>query len=76
MEDGKWSDTETGTPRGSVISPLLASICSTMFDLWVDVWRKKCARGEVIVLRYADGMRPRLPVGYGRRPFSQELEEQ
>jgi RNA-directed DNA polymerase len=25
MEEGKWSDTETGTPQGSVISPLLAS---------------------------------------------------
>ena len=55
MEDGKWSDTETGTPQGSVISPLLANIyLHYVFDLWVDVWRKKCARGEVIVLRYAD----------------------
>jgi len=55
MEEGKWSDTETGTPQGSVISPLLANIyLHYVFDLWVDVWRKKCARGEVIVLRYAD----------------------
>jgi RNA-directed DNA polymerase len=55
MEEGQWSDTETGTPQGSVISPLLANIyLHYVFDLWVDVWRKKCARGEVIVLRYAD----------------------
>jgi group II intron reverse transcriptase/maturase len=55
MEEGKWSDTETGTPQGSVISPLLANIyLHYVFDLWVDVWRKKHARGEVIVLRYAD----------------------
>jgi hypothetical protein len=55
MEEGKWSDTETGTPRGSVISPLLANIyLHYVFDLWVDIWRKKCARGEVIVLHYAD----------------------
>jgi RNA-directed DNA polymerase len=48
MEEGKWSDTETGTPQGSVISPLLANIyLHYVFDLWVDVWRKKCARGEV-----------------------------
>jgi RNA-directed DNA polymerase len=25
-----------------------------VFDLWVDVWRKKYARGEVVVIRYAD----------------------
>jgi RNA-directed DNA polymerase len=55
MEDGKWSDTETGTPQGSVISPVLPNIyLHYVFDLWVNVWRKKCARGEVIVLRYAD----------------------
>src|SRR6202020_1281209 len=55
MEEGKWSDTETGTPQGSVISPLLANIyLHYVFDLWVDVWRKKCARGEVVVVRYAD----------------------
>ncbi len=55
MEEGKWSDTETGTPQGSVISPLLANIyLHYVFDLWVDVWRKKYARGEVIVIRYAD----------------------
>jgi len=55
MEEGKWSHTETGTPQGSVISPLLANIyLHYVFDLWVDVWRKKYARGEVIVIRYAD----------------------
>jgi retron-type reverse transcriptase len=55
MEEGKWSDTETGTPQGSVISPLLADIyLHYVFDLWVNVWRKKYARGEVIVVRYAD----------------------
>src|SRR5271169_4819766 len=55
MEEGKWSDTKTGSPQGSVISPLLANIyLHYAFDLWVKVWRKKCALGEVVVTRYAD----------------------
>jgi len=55
MEEGKWSETETGTPQGSVISPLLANIyLHYVFDLWVEAWRKKRASGEVVVVRYAD----------------------
>jgi hypothetical protein len=38
-----------------VISPLLANIyLHYVFDLWVDAWRKKCAHGDVVVVRYAD----------------------
>src|SRR5208283_388442 len=55
MEDGIWSETETGTPQGAVISPLLANIyLHYVFDLWTNVWRKKCAQGGVVVIRYAD----------------------
>ncbi|HKU24024.1 MAG TPA: group II intron reverse transcriptase/maturase [Candidatus Sulfotelmatobacter sp.] len=55
MEEGKWSEPKTGTPQGSVISPLLANVyLHYAFDLWVDVWRKKWAQGEVVVVRYAD----------------------
>ena len=55
MEEGKWSETKTGSPQGSVISPLLANIyLHYAFDLWVDVWRKKWAQGDVVVVRYAD----------------------
>ena len=55
MEGEQWSETEMGTPQGAVISPLLANIyLHYVFDLWVDVWRRKCAQGDVIVIRYAD----------------------
>jgi RNA-directed DNA polymerase len=55
LEEGEWSETEMGTPQGAVISPLLANIyLHYVFDLWVNAWRKKHARGDVVVVRYAD----------------------
>ncbi len=55
LEEGEWSETEKGTPQGAVISPLLANIyLHYVFDLWVHAWRKKQARGDVVVVRYAD----------------------
>ncbi len=55
MEEGEWSTTEMGTPQGAVVSPLLANIyLHYVFDLWVHAWRKKHARGDVVVVRYAD----------------------
>jgi RNA-directed DNA polymerase len=55
LEDGKRMRMEDGTPQGSSISPLLANIyLHYTFDLWVRVWRRKQARGDIIVVRYAD----------------------
>ena len=55
IEEGEWKDTKKGSPQGSGISPLLANIfLHYVFDLWVDAWRKKSARGDVVVVRYAD----------------------
>lgn len=55
MEDGELHETEMGTPQGGVISPLLANIyLHYVLDLWVQQWRKREARGEVYIVRYAD----------------------
>jgi len=63
-EDGQWSETELGTPQGSVVSPLIANVyLHYAFDLWADVWRKKVAKGDMIVVRYADD----LVVGFQHR---------
>ncbi len=54
LEDGKVSWEDHGTPQGGSISPLLANIyLHYVFDLWIQAWRKR-ARGDVIVVRYAD----------------------
>ena len=54
-EDGRWSKTTVGTPQGSVISPLLANVfLHYVFDLWANQWRKRYARGSMIMVRYAD----------------------
>ena len=75
-EDGEWSESRIGTPQGAVISPLLANIyLHYAFDLWVEAWRKKVARGDVIVVRYADD----VVLGFERREdaerFLRELRE-
>lgn len=54
VEDGEWKETEVGTPQGSGISPLLANVyLHYALDVWVSAWRRK-ARGDVIMVRYAD----------------------
>lgn len=55
MVDGEWSSSETGTPQGSVASPMLANIyLHYCFDLWAERWRRCTARGKVLYVRFAD----------------------
>jgi group II intron reverse transcriptase/maturase len=55
LEDGEWSVSEEGTPQGAVVSPLLANVyLHYTFDLWADRWRRREAKGNIIILRYAD----------------------
>lgn len=55
LEDGELREVSEGTPQGGVISPLLANIyLHYALDLWAQQWRKRHARGEVYVVRYAD----------------------
>jgi hypothetical protein len=61
---------------GIATEPLLANIyLHYVFDLWVDVRRKKCARGELIVLRYADDIVLSFQWGTDADRFRKQLGE-
>lgn len=76
LEDGKRTRTEEGTPQGGSASPLLANIyLHYAFDLWVRAWRRKQARGEMIVVRYADDIVLGFQVKSDAERFHAELAE-
>jgi group II intron reverse transcriptase/maturase len=55
LEEGIVTTSDRGTGQGSVISPLLANIyLHYVFDLWADLWRRREATGDMIIVRYAD----------------------
>ena len=55
LEDGIVTTSDMGTGQGSVASPLLANVyLHYVFDLWADRWRRREAKGDVIIVRYAD----------------------
>jgi hypothetical protein len=55
-------------PHGLQSSRLVSTI---LFDLWVEAWRKKAAKGDVIIVRYADD----LVVGFQYRTEAERFLE-
>jgi group II intron reverse transcriptase/maturase len=76
LEDGKRIQSEEGTVQGGSISPLLANIyLHYVFDLWSHQWREKQARGDVIVVRFADDFVMGFQHRYEAHQFLGELRE-
>jgi len=73
LEKGQWSCSEEGTPQGGSASPLLANIyLHYVFDLWVQHWRKTKAKGDVIVVRWADD----FVVGFQHQPDAEQFHKE
>ncbi len=74
--DGNWSETETGTPQGAVISPLLSNVyLHYVLDQWTDQWRKE-GDGDVIIVRFADDAIIGFQHEKEARQYLQDLREQ
>lgn len=55
MENGKYLNSEKGTPQGNGASPLLANIyLHYVLDNWFDVMIKRKYKGEAYLVRYCD----------------------
>jgi len=56
LEDGHWRPQDEGTPQEGSARPLLATLyLHDVCDLWAAPWRRRYARGDVIIVRYCDG---------------------
>ena len=76
LEEGKRTRAEEGTPQGGRASPLLANLyLHYVFDLWVHAWRQKQARGDGIVVRFADDIVVGFQVKSDAERFWAELAE-
>ncbi len=79
-EAGQWSRSTVGTPQGAVISPLLANIyLHYVLDLWAHQWRRRKAKGAVMIVRYADdfvlGFQYREEAERYRRELAERLSQ-
>ncbi len=75
LEDGEWRLSEMGTPQGGGISPLLANVyLHYVFDLWVRAWRRQ-AKGDVIVVRFADDIIVGFEYEWEAKRFWTELRD-
>lgn len=55
MEGTEFMESDSGTPQGGLISPVLANVyLHYVLDLWVEKYLKKRLKGEVYYVRYAD----------------------
>jgi RNA-directed DNA polymerase len=73
VEEEVWSE-GAGAPQGASVSPLLANVyLHYVLDLFVVWWRRRHARGEVIIVRFADDFIVGFQYEQDARRFLDEL---
>ena len=71
LEDGKLMRAQQGTPQGGSFSPLAANVyLHYAFDQWAHQWRRRHARGDVIIVRYADD----IAMGFEHREDAERFQ--
>ena len=76
LEDGAVTISDKGTGQGSVASPLLANVyLHYVFDLWAELWRRREAKGDMIIVRYADDIVVGFQYEADARRFWDEMRE-
>jgi RNA-directed DNA polymerase len=76
IEEGNRSDTFQGAPQGASASPLLANVyLHYVFDRWVRQWRRRQARGDMVVVRFADDFIVGFEHRGDARQFLRDLRE-
>ena len=76
MEEGKYLETDKGTPQGGLLSPILANIyLHYALDLWFEKEVKKQLKGFAQLIRYADDFIVCFQYGSEARAFGKALRE-
>lgn len=76
MEDGKYLDSERGTPQGNGASPVLANVyLHYVLDNWFDVIVKRQCEGQSFLIRYCDDFVCCFQNKWEAEVFYQRLQE-
>ncbi|MBI5199214.1 MAG: group II intron reverse transcriptase/maturase [Nitrospirae bacterium] len=76
IEEGKYLETDRGTPQGGILSPLLANIyLHYILDLWFEKKVKRELKGYTHLIRYADDFVVVFQAGIEAKRFVEMLKE-
>lgn len=76
MENGKYLESESGSPQGNGASPVLANVyLHYVLDNWFDVIVQRQCRGQCYLIRYADDFVCCFQNKWEAETFRRKLEE-